>query len=139
MSEFTIPEKDELKYPIEYYYPDSEVSKSMPDIQMLTKIYDEDDEDYDDKFSLYKDGQYFRIVRDIANRILKSKEDIKNLFVELASTVYLDIDEHLYYFAFSEACILLTRKDIDMKRLNLSEYNRYERLYQAPMDTNLKG
>lgn len=139
MSSFEIPEKDTLKYPVEYYYPDSVISKNSPLVEDLVKLHNENHEKYEEYFNDYKNAKYFKMVRDIANRILRNKEDIKSLFVELASTVYLDIEEHLYYFAFTEACILLTREGIDLKRLNLTEYNRYMKLYNKTMIVKLEG
>lgn len=141
MSSFNIPKNDILKYPVEYYYPDSEINKKAPLLESLVDmVNNKDAKKYNENFKDYQDAKYFKIVRDIANRILRSKEeDIKNIFVELASTSYLEIDEHLYYFAFTEACILLTRKDIELKRLNLPEYNKYIKLYDEKMTVNLKG
>lgn len=139
MNSFEIPEKDTLKYPTEYYYPDSIINKNSPSIEDLIKLHNNKDKKYNDYFNEYKNAKYFKMVRDIANRILKSKEDVKSLFVELASTTYLDTEEHLYYFAFTEACILLTRDDVDLKRLDLSEYNRYIKLYNKKMIVKLEG
>lgn len=139
MNSFEIPEKDTLKYPTEYYYPDSVINKNSPSIEDLIKLHNNKDKKYNDYFNEYKNAKYFKMVRDIANRILKSKEDVKSLFVELASTTYLDTEEHLYYFAFTEACILLTRDDVDLKRLDLSEYNRYMKLYNKKMIVKLEG
>ena len=139
MNSFEIPEKDTLKYPTEYYYPDSIINKNSPSIEDLIKHHNNKDKKYNDYFNEYKNAKYFKMVRDIANRILKSKEDVKSLFVELASTTYLDTEEHLYYFAFTEACILLTRDDVDLKRLDLSEYNRYMKLYNKKMIVKLEG
>lgn len=139
MNSFEIPEKDTLKYPTEYYYPDSIINKNPPSIEDLIKLHNNKDKKYNDYFNEYKNAKYFKMVRDIANRILKSKEDVKSLFVELASTTYLDTEEHLYYFAFTEACILLTRDDVDLKRLDLSEYNRYMKLYNKKMIVKLEG
>ncbi len=141
MSSFNIPKNDMLKYPVEYYYPDSEINKKAPLLESLVDMVNSKDaKKYNENFEDYQDAKYFKIVRDIANRILRSKEEnIKNIFVELASTSYLEIDEHLYYFAFTEACILLTRKDIELKRLNLPEYNKYIKLYDKKMTVNLKG
>ncbi len=139
MNSFEIPEKDTLKYPTEYYYPDSIINKNSPSIEDLIKLHNNKDKKYNDYFNEYKNAKYFKMVRDIANRILKSKEDVKSLFVELASTTYLDTEEHLYYFAFTEACILLTRDDVDLKRLDLSEYNRYMKLYNKKMIVKLEG
>ena len=139
MNSFQIPEKDTLKYPTEYYYPDSIINKNSPSIEDLIKLHNNKDKKYNDYFNEYKNAKYFKMVRDIANRILKSKEDVKSLFVELASTTYLDTEEHLYYFAFTEACILLTRDDVDLKRLDLSEYNRYMKLYNKKMIVKLEG
>ena len=139
MNSFEIPEKDTLKYPTEYYYPDSIINKNSPSIEDLIKLHNNKDKKYNDYFNEYKNAKYSKMVRDIANRILKSKEDVKSLFVELASTTYLDTEEHLYYFAFTEACILLTRDDVDLKRLDLSEYNRYMKLYNKKMIVKLEG
>lgn len=139
MNSFEIPEKDTLKYPTEYYYPDSIINKNSPSIEDLIKLHNNKDKKYNDYFNEYKNAKYFKMVRDIANRILKSKEDVKSLFVELASTTYLDTEEHLYYFAFTEACILLTRDDVDLKHLDLSEYNRYMKLYNKKMIVKLEG
>lgn len=141
MSSFNIPKNDMLKYPVEYYYPDSEINKKAPLLESLVDMVNSKDaKKYNENFEDYQDAKYFKIVRDIANRILRSKEEnIKDIFVELASTSYLEIDEHLYYFAFTEACILLTRKDIELKRLNLPEYNKYIKLYDKKMTVNLKG
>lgn len=139
MSSFEIPEKDILKYPAEYYYPDSQINKSSPSLEDLVKLHNEKNENYNEYLNEYKNAKYFKLVRDIANRILKNKEDVKSLFIELASTAYLDIEEHLYYFAFTEACILLTRDDIDLKRLDLAEYNRYIKLYNKKMIVKLEG
>lgn len=139
MNSFEIPEKDTLKYPTEYYYPDSIINKNSPSIEDLIKLHNNKDKKYNDYFNEYKNAKYFKMVRDIANRILKSKEDVKSLFVELASTTYLDTEEHLYYFAFTEACILLTRDDVDLKRLDPSEYNRYMKLYNKKMIVKLEG
>lgn len=139
MNSFEIPEKDTLKYPTEYYYPDSIINKNSPSIEDLIKLHNNKDKKYNDYFNEYKNAKYFKMVRDIANRILKSKEDVKSLFVELASTTYLDTEEHLYYFAFTEACILLTRDNVDLKRLDLSEYNRYMKLYNKKMIVKLEG
>lgn len=139
MNSFEIPEKDTLKYPTEYYYPDSVINKNSPSIEDLIKLHNNKDKKYNDYFNEYKNAKYFKMVRDIANRILKNKEDVKSLFVELASTTYLDTEEHLYYFAFTEACILLTRDDVDLKRLDLSEYNRYMKLYNKKMIVKLEG
>ena len=139
MNSFEIPEKDTLKYPTEYYYPDSIINKNSPSIEDLIKLHNNKDKKYNDYFNEYKNAKYFKMVRDIANRILKSKEGVKSLFVELASTTYLDTEEHLYYFAFTEACILLTRDDVDLKRLDLSEYNRYMKLYNKKMIVKLEG
>lgn len=139
MNSFEIPEKDTLKYPTEYYYPDSIINQNSPSIEDLIKLHNNKDKKYNDYFNEYKNAKYFKMVRDIANRILKSKEDVKSLFVELASTTYLDTEEHLYYFAFTEACILLTRDDVDLKRLDLSEYNRYMKLYNKKMIVKLEG
>lgn len=139
MSSFEIPEKDTLKYPTEYYYPDSVINKTSPSLADLVMLHDNKDQSYDKYLNEYKNAKYFKMVRDIANRILKNKEDVKSLFVELASTAYLDTEEHLYYFAFTEACILLTRNDIDLKRLDLAEYNRYMKLYNKTMIVKLEG
>jgi len=139
MSSFEIPEKDTLKYPTEYYYPDSVINKTSPSLADLVRLHDNKDQSYDKYLNEYKNAKYFKMVRDIANRILKNKEDVKSLFVELASTAYLDTEEHLYYFAFTEACILLTRNDIDLKRLDLAEYNRYMKLYNKTMIVKLEG
>ena len=139
MSSFEIPEKDTLRYPTEYYYPDSVINKTYPSLEDLVRLHDNKDQSYDKYLNEYKNAKYFKMVRDIANRILKNKEDVKSLFVELASTAYLDTEEHLYYFAFTEACILLTRNDIDLKRLDLAEYNRYMKLYNKTMIVKLEG
>lgn len=139
MSSFEIPEKDTLRYPTEYYYPDSVINKTSPSLEDLVRLHDNKDQSYDKYLNEYKNAKYFKMVRDIANRILKNKEDVKSLFVELASTAYLDTEEHLYYFAFTEACILLTRNDIDLKRLDLAEYNRYMKLYNKTMIVKLEG
>lgn len=140
MSSFELPQKDILKYPVEYYYPDSDINKKAVSLEKLVEVYNNNDnKKYSEYFKDYQNAKYFKLVRDIANRILKNAGDIKTLFVELASTSYLEIDEHLYYFAFTEACILLTREDIDMIRLNLPEYNRYMKLYNKSMIVKLEG
>lgn len=139
MSEFKIPEKDTLRYPLDYYYPDSEINNKSPSLEDLIDIHNSNSENYNEYFNNYKNAKYFKMVRNIANRILKNKEDIKSLFIEMSSTTYLDIDEHLYYFAFSEACIILTRNDVDIKRLDLPEYNRNMKLYNKTMNIKLEG